>query len=156
MKNEKTKKKTSAKAVPKDFHTVTPFLVVEGAEKFIDFAVKAFGAEKTFLMKNENGTVSHATIKIGDSCIMLSDAMENFPATTSTLYLYVPDADGIYKRAVDAKATSLREPTDEFWGDRTGGVRDSWGNQWWISTHIEDVSDEELNKRKQEKQLQDA
>lgn len=156
MKNEKSQKTKSGKGLPKDFHSITPFIVVKGAEKFIDFLAKSFDAKQTFMMKNENGSVSHATVKIGDSCVMISDAMENFPPFPALLYLYVPDTDAFYKRAIENKATSLREPLDEFWGDRSGGVRDEWGNQWWIATHLEDVSDDELARRKKEFDLQHA
>lgn len=137
----------AAKPVPEGFHTVTPFIVVNGAEKFIDLVKKAFGAEVTFLTKSDEGHVRHATIRIGNSMIMVADADERSEPTRSTLYLYVEDVDSVYKQAVNAGTTSLREPTDEFYGDRSSGVRDAWGNQWWIGTHIEDVSDDELKRR---------
>jgi len=134
--------------IPDGYHTVTPYLVLEGAAKFIDFAKQAFGAEETFRMAGPDGKIGHAELKIGDSMIMLGDA----PGAQSgpmpgMLHLYVPDADASYKRALQAGATSLREPADQFYGDRSAGVKDAFGNQWWLATHIEDVAPEEMQKR---------
>ena len=92
----------------------------------------------------------HAGVQIGDSQIMVTDSTEKYPAAGTRLYLYVDDVDETYKNAINAKGTSLREPTDEFYGDRSSGVKDSWGNEWWIATHVEDVDDEEMEKRAKE------
>ena len=97
----------------------------------------------------------HAGVQIGDSQIMVSDSTEQYPAGSSRLYLYVDDVDATYKNAITAKGISLREPTDEFYGDRSSGVKDAWGNEWWIATHVEDVDEEEMEKRAKEFQ-QDA
>jgi len=137
----------AVKPIPEGYHSVTPFLVVTGAAKLIDFVKQAFGAQELERMEGPGGMIAHAEVKLGDSRVMLSDAGREFSPTTATLYLYVPDADAVYKRAIQAGATSLREPTDQFYGDRNAGVRDAFGNQWWIATHKEDVSPEELKKR---------
>jgi uncharacterized glyoxalase superfamily protein PhnB len=138
----------ATKPVPEGYHTVTPYLVVQGAAKIIDFAKKAFGAEMPIEpMKRPDGKIMHAELKIGDSHVMLSDADERHPAMPSMLYLYVPDVDSVYRRAVSAGGASLMEPMDQFYGDRSGGVKDPAGNQWFIGTHKEDLSPAELRKR---------
>jgi PhnB protein len=91
--------------------------------------------------------VQHAEIKIGDSIVMMGEGApsgKNFPGM---LHLYLEDVDAVYQRALQAGAKSLREPTDQPYGDRSGGVEDTFGNQWWISTHIEDVTSEEMERR---------
>jgi PhnB protein len=110
---------------------------------------KAFDGELTYIMEAE-GQVMHATVKIGDSIIMLTDVMGNHEPMPCQLYLYVDDMDSMYKKAVKAGGTSLREPMTEFYGDRSGAVKDEWGNHWWIATHVEDVSEAELKKREKE------
>lgn len=133
--------------IPVGFHSVTPFLVVDGAEKLLDFMKAAFSAETIGLMKDPSGKVMHASAKIGNSIVMLTDASEKMEAMPCMLYLYVEDVDRVYKQALHAGGESLREPTDEFYGDRSAGIKDACNNQWWIATHIEDVSPEEINKR---------
>lgn len=136
--------------IPAGYHTVTPYLIVEGAARIIDFAKRAFNAELSFRMDQPDGSIGHAEIKIGDSKVMLADAGEQWSPMPAMLHLYVDDCDAVYKRALEAGATSLREPRDEFYGDRSAGVRDAAGNSWWIATHVEDVSDEEMARRAQE------
>jgi PhnB protein len=149
MKNENGRKNNpSVKPVPEGFHTVTPYLIVEDASALIEFIKNSFEGELTYIMKDDEGKVTHATLKIGNSMIMISDAMEGMKATTSMLFLYVNDTDKSYQKAVDAKGISRREPRDEFWGDRAACIEDKWGNTWWVATHIEDVSNEELKRRK--------
>jgi len=138
----------AVKPVPDGYHTVTPYLVVRGATRTIEFARKAFGAEMMEEpVKRPDGTIMHAQFKIGDSIVMISDGNEQNPPTTSMLYLYVPNVDAAYQRAVKAGATSVMEPADQFYGDRSAGVKDAAGNQWFLGTHIEDVSPAELQKR---------
>jgi PhnB protein len=144
---EKQKLNKSVSAVPKDFHTVTPFLIVDNAAGLIEFIQKAFNGRQNFIMKDEDNKIMHATVTIGDSTIMLCDVMENTPAQSAMLYLYLPDVDTVYKKAIEAKANSFREPKDEFYGDRAGAVKDAWGNVWWIATHIEEVAPAELERR---------
>ena len=131
--------------VPKGFGTVTPFLTVKDAARLIEFMKQAFGAQVAFRMDGPNGTVAHAEVKIGDSMLMIGEAPEG-QEVRSMLHLYMPDTDAVYKSALDAGAVSIREPADQFYGDRSGGVRDFCGNQWWIATHIEDVSMEEMQR----------
>lgn len=137
----------AVKPIPEGYHTVTPYLVVEGAAGLIDFLKQAFDAQEVFRMPGPNDTVGHAEVKIGDSMIMLADAGAEHPARPCMICLYVEDVDTLYQRAVAAGATSIKEPANQFYGDRSGGVTDASGMQWWISTHIEDVSPEELQKR---------
>jgi len=137
----------NVKSVPEGFHTVTPYLVIPQAAKLIDFLKQAFDATEIVRMMRPDGTVHHAEVKIGDSMIMMGEAEGQSAMKPGALYLYVPDVDATYRRAVQAGATSLSEPMDMFYGDRGGGVEDAWGNTWWIGTHIEDVAPEELKKR---------
>jgi uncharacterized glyoxalase superfamily protein PhnB len=138
----------AVKAIPDGYHTVTPYLIARDAAKTIEFAKKAFGAEYAFEpMKSPNGKIMHAELKIGDSHVMISDATEQHPAMPCMLHLYVPDVDAVHKRAVSAGGTALTEPADQFYGDRSGGVKDPSGNVWYIATHKEDVAPAELKKR---------
>ena len=136
----------AVKAIPEGYHSVTPSLVVKGAAKLINFMKEAFGAEEAFRMPAPNGEIMHAEVRIGDSIVMLNDAMRQSP-TSSSLFLYVTDVDGVYQRAVKAGATSLSEPANMFWGDRMAQVKDEFGNQWSIATHVEDVPPQEMEKR---------
>jgi PhnB protein len=135
------------KPIPEGYHTIIPYLVVQGAAQLIDFLKQAFGAEEILRMARPDGTIMHAEIKIGDSRVMIGEAQGEFTPMPAMLHLYVEDTDTVYRRALQAGATSLREPEGQFYGDRIGGVRDSFGNQWWIATHIEDVSTEEMARR---------
>ncbi|MPZ56350.1 MAG: VOC family protein [Rhizobiales bacterium] len=138
----------AVKAIPEGYHTVTPYLIVRGADKTVDFLKKAFGAEYAFdPMMTPDGLIMHAEIKIGDSRVMISEATEQHPAMKSMLHLYVPDVDAVYQRAIAAGGTSVMEPKDQFYGDRGGGVNDPSGNHWYIATHKEDVAPAELKKR---------
>ena len=136
----------AVKAIPDGYGSVTPFLTVKGAAKMIDFLKQAFGAEEVMRMPGPGGAVMHAEVNVGNSRLMLSEAMQN-PPSQSSFYLYVNDADAMYKRALAAGATSQIEPKDEFWGDRIAMVRDPFGNIWSVATHKEDVSPEEMAKR---------
>jgi len=133
-------------AIPKGYGTVTPFLCVTDAVKLIDFLKQAFAAELTFRMDGPDGSVAHAEVNIGNSKVMIGQVPAE-RAIRSMLHLYVTDTDAAYNRAIAAGATSVREPADQFYGDRSGGVRDLWGNEWWMATHIEDVSQEEMERR---------
>jgi len=136
------------KPIPEGYHTITPYIVADGADKVIRFVKEAFGAQPLFEpMMRLDGKVMHAEFKIGDSVVMISDASERAQATSAMLYLYVPNVDAVYQKALKAGGTSLMEPSDQFYGDRSGGVQDAAGNRWHIGTHIEDVSPAELKKR---------
>jgi uncharacterized glyoxalase superfamily protein PhnB len=138
----------AVKAIPEGYHSVTPSLVVKGAAKLIDFLKEAFGAEEAFRMPAPGGEIMHAEVKIGDSIVMLEDALRQ-SATASSLLLYVTDVDRVYQRAIRAGATSVSEPSNMFWGDRMAVVTDQFGNQWAIATHVEDVPPQEMEKRAQ-------
>ena len=139
---------TQVKPIPEGYHTVTPYLVVDGAEKVVKFMKEAFGAQPVFEpMMRPDGKVMHAEFKIGNSIVMLADSSERAQATSTMLYLYVPNVDAVYQKAIKAGGTSLMEPADQFYGDRSGGVKDPAGNRWHIGTHIENVSPAELKKR---------
>ncbi len=134
--------------IPEGYHNVTPYLMVRGADRLIEFLKQAFGAEERGeRFRRPDGTIMHAEVKIGDSVVMLGEANEQFPAQPTALCLYVTDTDTTYRRAMDAGGTSLREPEDQFYGDRSAGVADPSGNTWWIATHVEDVSREEMERR---------
>lgn len=134
------------KHMPQGYGTVTPFLSARGAAELLDFLIEALGAEKVMSMPGHGDTIMHAEVNIGGSRLMISEAVQGEP-TPGAFYLYVPDADALHQRALEAGATLLRPMTDEFWGDRVGMVRDRFGNVWSIATHVEDVSPEELGQR---------
>lgn len=137
-----------AKPIPEGFHSVTPYVTVKGAPKTIEFLKKAFGARLDHEpVKRPDGAIMHATLKIGDSMVMLAEESEQAKATPTTLYLYVPNADTVYETAIKAGGKSVMEPTDMFYGDRSGGVKDPAGNSWFIATHKEELNSQELQKR---------
>jgi PhnB protein len=138
---------TPIKAVPEGHHSVTPYLIVQGADKLIDFMKAAFGALEIVRMLQPDGTIGHTEMRIGDSMIMLGEAREQWKAMPTTLYLYLEDVDAAYGRALAAGATSVHAPSDQFYGDRTGAVQDMCGNFWWVATRVEDLSEEELKRR---------
>jgi PhnB protein len=142
----------AVKPVPEGHHTVTAYLLVDDANAQVEFLQRAFGGRVTELHKDPNGRVMHAEVLIGDSHVMLGQAGAEWKAMPAMVHLYVPDCDSVYNAAMTAGATSVREPKTEFYGDRSGGVRDSNGNQWWIATHVEDVSAEEIQRRMRDRQ----
>ncbi len=135
----------TVKPIPDGYHTITPYLVVDGAQKCIDFLTKAFQAKVLHCMNTPDGLIKHAEVQIGDSRVMIADGRgEEFQAKTTMLYLYVTDTDATYKQAMAAGGISIMEPADQFYGDRNAGVQDPVGNAWWIGTHIKDVPEEEM------------
>lgn len=141
----------NVKPIPDGYHTVTPYLLLEGAEKAIDFYKKAFGAQETFILPGPDGKIERAEFTIGDSAIMISDAPPNMPKTGagSLFVLYFEDADAVWKRAINAGAKESRPLQDKFYGVRMGTLTDPFGIDWSIATHIEDVSPEEVMRRGQ-------
>jgi len=131
----------------KGFHSLTPHLVITGAAKAVEWYQKALGAEVLGMSPMPDGRLMHATLRFGDSMLMLGKARDEWHPRPAGFYLYVPDCDAVYKKALAAGATTTQEPTNHDYGDRGAGVRDSQGNDWWIGTHIEDVSPEELERR---------
>jgi PhnB protein len=139
---------STVKPVPEGYHTVTPYLLVNGASNLLTFMKEAFDAEEKLKFASSDGTaIRHAEVKIGDSIVMFADATAEYAAMPTMFHLYVKDTDTVYRRALRAGAVSLREPIDQPHGDRSAGVKDAWGNQWWIATHIEDVTPEEMQRR---------
>jgi uncharacterized glyoxalase superfamily protein PhnB len=138
----------TAKPIPDGYHSVTPYLTVRNAPKTIEFLKAAFGAKLSHdAIKRPDGSIMHAQVMIGDSRIMIAEENEMAKATTSTLYLYVPDVDSVYRTAVKAGGATIMEPMDMFYGDRSGGVKDPAGVSWFIGTRKEEVSPTELKKR---------
>src|SRR2546423_1396839 len=136
---------------PDAYHTVTPYLTVQGVAELLDFVKAAFGAEEIERMPGPEGRVVHAEVRIGDSVVMMGEAPDASKVMPAMLYLYVPDTDATYRAALAAGAESVMEPADQFYGDRNAAVQDASGNQWWIATHVEDVSPEEMARRARER-----
>ena len=129
----------AVKPIPEGYHTFTPYFVVEGASDFMEFVKKAFGAQEIYRFPAPGGKVGHAEVRVGDSVMMLADTNPEFPPSKMVSYLYVPDVDATYKKALASGARSQREPANQFYGDRVATVMDRWGNTWSIGTHVEDV-----------------
>jgi PhnB protein len=144
---------SAVRAVPEGFHTITAAITCKDAARAIDFYKAAFGAVERFRMAGPDGRVNHAELQIGDSIIFVSDEFPGMSAApsqgvpSSYLYLYVEDADSVFNRAVESGAQVSMPITDMFWGDRYGKVADPFGHHWGISTHVEDVSPEEMDRR---------
>jgi uncharacterized glyoxalase superfamily protein PhnB len=128
-----TEKQQSSEPSSASYHTVTPYLTVKRAEQLVEFVKQVFNGQEMFRTIGSAGGL-HAEVTIGDSRLMIGgyESVEEIP---TALHLYVPDADAVYQRALDAGATSVEEPVDQFYGDREAGVRDPTGNVWWIATH---------------------
>jgi PhnB protein len=141
------KPSNTVKPIPDGYHTVTPYLVVRDVPRLIDFLCQAFGATELKRAARPDGSIMHAEVAIGDSRVMMGEPPPPSPPMPGCVHLYVVDTDALYHLALQAGATSLREPTNEFYGDRMAGVQDPVGNQWWIATHIEDVPPAEMARR---------
>jgi PhnB protein len=137
----------AVKPVPEGYHTVVPYLISSDAERLLSFLEQAFGAKEHDVTRDQSGAIWHADVIIGDSHVMLSQGNEQHQPMPAAIYLYVPDTDSMYRAALAAGATSTMAPADQFYGDRTAGVKDPLGNTWWIGTHVEDVAPEELQRR---------
>ena len=146
---------TKTKPIPDGYHTATPYLIVKGAAKAIDFYQRAFGATELFRMPVPDGKIMHAEIRIGNSPIMLADEFperkivgpQSLGGTPIGLLLYMEDVDTMFRQAIDAGATVERPVENQFYGDRSGTLVDPFGHRWTIATHVEDVSSEEMEKR---------
>ncbi|HEX3251366.1 MAG TPA: VOC family protein [Pyrinomonadaceae bacterium] len=142
------------KPIPEGYHTLTPYLVIDGAAQAIEYYKKAFGATELFRMEHE-GKIGHAEMKIGDSPFMLADGFAEqghkdpkvLGGSPVGLMIYVDDVDTIYKQAIDAGGTEVKALQDQFYGDRSGTLTDPFGHVWTVATHKEDVSPEEIDKR---------
>ena len=150
----------SVKKIPDGYHTITPYIVLEDASAGIEFYKKAFDAKARGKMPTPDGRLMHAEIQIGDSIIMMSSEFPEMGGTakspkkagfaTSSLLIYAEDTDAVFQNAIKQGATEVMAPQDMFWGDRYAKVRDPFGHEWQIATHIEDVSPEEMAARAQE------
>ena len=146
---------SNVKPIPDGYNIVTPYLSIKGAAKAVEFYKSVFGATEVVRMPGPDGRIMHAELKIGDSMIMLSDehpqmgalSPQSVGGTPITLHLYVANVDAIVQKAVDAGASLDRPVKDQFYGDRTGSLTDPFGHKWYVATHVEDVSPEELKKR---------
>jgi PhnB protein len=121
--------------MPEGFHTITPYLIVEGGATLIDFLAKAFDAQEKGRVPRPDGTILHAELQIGDSALELADGTTEYPPMPTAIHFYVPDADAVYRRALAAGGVSVYEPVNQVYGDREAGVTDPSGNQWYIATH---------------------
>ena len=145
----------AVKPIPEGYHSVTPYLIIEGAGGAIEFYQKAFGAKELFRFPAPDGKIGHAEIKIGDSPIMLADAYpamgyngpKSLGGSPVSLMIYVENVDTVFNQAVQAGATVKEAVTDKFYGDRSGSLIDPFGHVWHVSTHMEDVSMEEMDQR---------
>lgn len=154
----------SVNPIPEGYHRVTPYLSVRRASEAIEFYKKVFGAEEKMRMSMPDGTVAHAELQIGDSIVMLADenpewgnmSPESIGGTASGLMLYVEDVDQTFRRAVEAGAQETMAVEDQFYGDRSGQITDPFGHKWTIATHVEDVSDEEMQRRVEQYTAQGA
>jgi PhnB protein len=148
-----------AKPIPDGYHAVTPYLIVSDAARAIEFYQRGLGAQELLRMPGPGGRIMHAEVKIGDSIVMLGEEPPDKPVMrsprsagmrTSSLYVYVPDVDTAFKRALQAGATVVAPISDMFWGDRIGTIEDPAGQQWTLATHTEDVTPEEMDRRHQQ------
>lgn len=133
---------------PKGYPNVIPCLTVRDAAGLMEFICRVFQGEAAESIR-DGDALRHGEVRVGDSMIMLAEASERYPATGSSIHMYVPDVDAAYRNALDNGATSAMEVGDRFYGDRSGGVKDAWGNTWWLATHVEDVSPAEIQRRSQ-------
>ena len=144
----------NVKPIPEGYHSVTPYLIIDGAAAAIDFYKKAFGATELFRMEHQ-GKIGHAEIRIGDSPVMLADQQpsmgyvgpKELSGTPVSLMIYVEDVDKIYRQAISAGGLELKPLQDQFYGDRSGTLKDPYGHVWTIATHKEDVTPAEMDKR---------
>jgi PhnB protein len=144
----------NVKPIPEGYHSVTPYLIIDGASNAISFYKKAFDATELFRMEHQ-GKIGHAELKIGDSPIMLADEQpalgyvgpKSLGGTPISLMIYVEDVDTIYKNAIAAGGEELKPLQDQFYGDRSGTLKDPYGHIWTVATHKEDVTPEEMDKR---------
>jgi PhnB protein len=140
----------TVKPIPDGYHSVTPYLIIPGgkAKEALDFYVRAFGAKELMHMPRPDGKIAHAEMQLGDSKIMLADEPPNMHAphdhSSVNLHVYLPNVDAAVKQATTVGCTVLRPLTDQFYGDRSAGLKDPFGFHWDLSTHVRDVSAEEM------------
>jgi len=140
---------------PPGYHSVTPYLSLRDAKAALEFYARAFGAELVLKLDMPDGSIAHAELRIGDSIVMMSEenpewgnrSPQSLGGSPVSLMIYVPDVDDAFRRAIEAGATQVRAVEDQFYGDRTGTLKDPYGYQWTLATHVEDVSTEEAQRR---------
>jgi PhnB protein len=146
----------SVRPIPEGYHSVTPYLMINGAANAIEFYRRAFGAKESFKLEAPGGMIGHAEIQIGDSPIMIADdcggesPFRNPQSTGGSpvgLHLYVEDVDAVFAQAVNAGATVIKPVQDQFYGDRTGALKDPFGHIWFLATHKEELSPDEIKQR---------
>jgi PhnB protein len=122
---------------PAGYSTVSPYLIVDGASKTIDFLVQVFGAVELRRFPSDTGALRHAEVRLDDSVIMIADSSPGWPSVPAYIHIYVADVDATYRRALEAGATSVQEPIKKDDPDKRGGVKDAGGTTWWIATKVE-------------------
>lgn len=145
----------NVKPIPEGYHSVTPYLILKNAAKGIEFYKQVFGAKEIMRMPQPDGRIGHAELKIGDSVIMLADeapergarSPESIGGSPISILLYVENVDQVAERALAAGGKLVSPVQNQFYGDRMGTVKDPFGHQWYVATHVEDVSPEEMQKR---------
>ena len=145
----------TVKPIPEGYHSVTPYLTIDGAAQALDFYKKAFNAIEKFQMPTPDGKIGHAEIIIGNSTVMMADPCKDSPTpspqelggSSMALYLYVDDVDTLFHQAINAGATEIKPLKDEFYGDRIGAIKDPYGHVWYLATHKEDLTPEEIDER---------
>lgn len=143
------------KPIPEGYNSVTPYLIIKGAARAIEFYKQAFGASEVMRLEGPGGSIGHAEIQIGDSRVMMADEHPDMGALSPELIggspvsilIYTEDVDALFQRALDAGAEQVRPLQDQFYGDRSGVLKDPFGHQWSIATHIEDVPHDEVRRR---------
>jgi len=132
---------------PDDLPAVIPYLLVTDSARAVQFALDVLGAREQHISRGPDGRIQHATLHLGDAAVMIGLARPDWPPNAAMVYLYVPDVDATYQKALAAGATSIREPRDEVYGDRGAGVKDLDGTTWWLATHLQDLSADEIERR---------
>ncbi|HLE28122.1 MAG TPA: VOC family protein [Anaerolineales bacterium] len=122
---------------PQGYTSVSPYLIVDGASRTIDFLVRVFDAVELRRFPDPTGRLMHAEVRIDDTVLMLADGVEGWPPIPAHVHIYVPDVDATYRRALEAGATSVQEPAKKDDADKRGGVKDARGTTWWIATKVE-------------------
>ncbi|WP_454846302.1 VOC family protein [Pseudomonas farris] len=146
----------SVKPIPEGYHSITPYLGIQKAAEAIDFYKKAFGATEVMRLSMPDGGIGHAELRIGDCPIMLGTPCDQGPLSNPDkspsvgLHLYVNDVDKSFKQAIDAGATQVSEVKDQFYGDRSGTLKDPYGHLWFLATHKEDLTQEQIEQRAKE------
>jgi PhnB protein len=146
------------KYIPNGYHSITPYVIIKGASKAIDFYTRCLGAKETMRLSTPDGQVAHAEIRIGDSTLMLTDetpgmgyrSPQSLGGTPVCLMIYVDNVDKTFADTLAAGATVERQVANQFYGDRSGTLKDPFGLIWTIATHVEDVPPDEMSKRAQE------